>query len=98
MLQELRDLNLERPDLDELVALHAFASGMEQSYSATGAEPPEWFKENKDALQREIKNRRRDSIERALKDAKARKEKLKTMDEKRADLDAEIARLSQALQ
>lgn len=84
-------------DLDELVALAAFGATVKAQYEGLKMTPPQQFGENLTAIEKELKTRRKDNIERALREARARKEALKTMDEKRLDLDKSIAALEASL-
>lgn len=97
MLNELKNLQLDRLDLDEIVALYGLGDSIRKVNAEYGLPQPEWLTTNLETLQKEIKSKRRDSLERALKLAKARKEQLKTIDERRKDTEAEIERLEQAL-
>lgn len=93
----LKNLNIERIDVDEMVALHAFGGGLQRAYEAHQLPVPEWLPENLRVLSKEIASHRRDSVERALKLANSRLDALKTADEKRRDLQAEIERLTASI-
>jgi hypothetical protein len=98
VLEKLRNLNIERMiDLDEAVALFAFGNMVLTSYKDQTLEPPAWLTDNLSVLGKDIKERRRDNLEAALKEALAKKSALRTAEEKRADLDGEIERLQKAL-
>lgn len=97
MLTKLRTFNVDGLEVDEAVALYAFGKTLGQTYAEFGLEPPEWVGEQLEVLRREIKDRQRDALIKDLKDTKARREGLRTVDEKRAELDAKIARLEAAI-
>jgi hypothetical protein len=97
MLEKLKQLNCDRLDLDEAVALHAFAGVMETSFAGFGVASPKWLTDAQRALDEEIRRRARDDLMARLARAKARKEALKTEAQKRADVDGEIAALEAAL-
>ena len=97
MLEQLRNFNLDRIDLDEMVALFAFGENLKVVYGNLLLEVPEWVTDNVATLQKEIHSRRRDSLEKELKKAQASLESLKTADEKRQDIRAKIERLQTAL-
>lgn len=97
MLDQLRQINTDRLDIDEAVALLSFGRGVRATYVEHDMTPPDWLTENVSVLEREVKARRRDNLERALKAAQARKDSLRTAEEKRATVDAEIERLTAAL-
>lgn len=98
MMDQLRNLNMDRIDMDDAVALLAFGRTVVKTYEENSLETPEWLKESIAQLEREVKARRRDNLERALKNARARRDSLKTAEEKRATLDEEIARITKALE
>lgn len=97
MLEQLKSFNLDRIDLDEMVALFAFGENLKAVYGNMLLEVPEWVIDNVATLQKEIHSRRRDNLEKELKKAQASLETLKTADEKRLDLRAKIERLQAAL-
>jgi hypothetical protein len=97
MLSDLKNFNADRMDIPELVALSSFARALQAEFQSLGVEIPEWVDENSKSLAREIKSRNADRIASKLKAAKARLETLKTPDEKRTALAAEIAELEKQL-
>lgn len=97
MLNELKNLNLDRYDEEGIVALLAFGENLAETYKKNDLEAPDWLAEKLTSLRKEIVSRRRDNIERALKNAKARREALRTAEEKRNDLDKSIAALEAKL-
>lgn len=97
LLNDLKAANFDRLDLDEAVSLLAFASSLDATYKAHQLETPDWLKDKLPSLRKEVDRRRRDSLEAALKSALARRDALRTSEEKRKDTDAEIARLQASL-
>jgi hypothetical protein len=97
MLEELRGLDVERTNLDEMVALSTFGRAMEDEYKRLTIPVPEWLEDRLSALDREIRLRRTDALQAKLKELEARKEALKTADQKRQDVDAEMAKVKAAL-
>lgn len=95
MLERLKNVNLDGMDIDEAVALSAFARGLKAEYDTLSLETPEWLDTRIRELRREIKRRSQDAIARRLAEAKARREALKPATEKREELDKEIAMLEQ---
>lgn len=93
MLERLKNFDLDRMDVDELVFLSALARTLKQEYEAVGAETPEWVDTRARELRREIRARHADLIEKRLREAKMRLEALKPASERRKDVEAEIARL-----
>lgn len=93
MLDNIRQFNTDRGDLEELVALHAFGLLVKDQFEAFDIETPEWFEPKLRAIKREVLHRQADLIEKRLQDAKNRLENYKTPGEKKRELQAEITRL-----
>jgi len=93
MIAKLKNLDMERMDLDDAVELLTVANSMRVTYDAEQVEVPEWLDTSVRELKREIRSRQQDSRERRLKELKARREALATPDEKRAKIEKEIAEL-----
>lgn len=93
MLNQLKSLDTERINLEELVALSAFAKGLRAEFDHVNAEVPEWLDQRARELAREIRSRLADSVDKKLREAKARLEALKPADQKRAELKREILAL-----
>jgi len=97
MLQELKNVNLDRVDEEQMVALVTFGEQLAKSYSDLDLVAPEWVEEKLKVLKRELAARQRDNLEKALKEVQARRETLRTAEEKRNDLDAQAAKLQERL-
>jgi len=97
MLTELKKFDPDRANMEELVALSAFAKSYRAEFTALNLEVPEWLDDKTRILQREILARGRDVLEKRLKDARAASAALMTPSEKRAALAAEIAALEAQL-
>lgn len=97
MYEKLRQMNLQRADADELVGMLAFGNIMRTTYQKFELSVPDWLDENMNALTREIRARHQDMLEARLKEVRARRETLKTTEERRAALDAEEARIMRSL-
>lgn len=93
MLEKLKNLTLDRLDIDEAVSLSAFARALKAEYEHVGAEAPAWLDDRSRELRSEIRDRLRDSVQKRLREAKSRLESLATPDEKRERLRQEIAEL-----
>lgn len=96
-LETLKHLDVERLDFDELIALSAFAKLLRAEYESA-SEVPEWLDDAGRSLKRDLQARQADATEKRLRELKARRETLKTPDQKRADIDKEIADLEQKKQ
>lgn len=102
LMQELRNVaatsaQVDRSDVDDLVFMHALSNVLITSYETFNIEQPEFLKEARDTLTSEIKNRRRDYLQSQLRQAKMRRESLKTSEQKRRDTEDEIGRLEKTL-
>lgn len=96
-VSDLKAVNYDKIDVDEAVALLGFGNMMQSQYRSSGLEVPEWLKDSVSSLEKDVARRKRDSLERALKSALARRDALKTADEKRREAEADIARINAAL-
>lgn len=97
MLDQLKNLQIDRIDLDDAVALAAFGRMVEAEYNQVGSESPTWLSDNLKELRKEVRQRLSDSIERELSEAKARLDALSTTEEKRVALREKIDRLTSKL-
>ncbi len=97
MLRDLRGLDTERTDLDEMVALSAFGTAMKAEYERTTIPSPDWLDDRLGDLNRAIRLLRQDALEKKLKELETRQEALKTADQKRTDVVAEMAKVKAAL-
>ena|SRR6185436_3617338 len=97
MYAQLKNLNLDRLDLEEAVSLSAFGVIVQQRYLALALEAPEWLSVNLKTLDREIESRVSDDLTKQLREKRARLESLKPADQKRRELALEIKRLEKAL-
>jgi hypothetical protein len=89
-INQLKSLNTDKYDLDELVALSAEGKALQAEYAVLGADEPEWLGAAVRALARDIRVRQADAIEKRLRQARARVEALKPASERRAALEAQI--------
>lgn len=97
MFEKLRNLNIDRLSVDEAVFLLTSAKTFAAGYAEIGIPVPEWLGDNIRSLEKDVKSRQRDEMERRLREAKTRRNSLRTAEEKRKDIDEEIARLEAAL-
>ena len=95
MLSELKNFDKSRASLDEMVELSAQARIIEAEFGATGTDLPGWFEPAVSSLRREIKSRNHDALAAKLRDMVSRRASLSTVDEKRAQLDRDIAKLQE---
>lgn len=92
-VNDLKDVNIDRIDLEGAVALSCFGRQLQGEFSALNIEEPEWVGTRLRELRREIRVRMQDEIEKRLRESRARLASLATPDEKRAKLREEIAKL-----
>lgn len=97
MYSQLRQLNLQRAETDELVAILAFGRQMASTFGSFSIPAPEWLTDNITALEREVRSRHQDMLENRLREIRSRREALRTAEEKRAAIDREEAELLAAL-
>jgi hypothetical protein len=83
--------------LDEAVALLGFAHTMKGTFEATVGEVPQWLSDSINALDKEVKSRAQDALERRLKELQIQEDRLKSAEEKRADIAKEKERLLKKL-
>jgi len=93
MLSEFRTFNKDRMDLDELVALAAFGRSLREEYAAQKVDEPDFVNIQLKTINREIQDRVSDLRETRKKQIKAKLQNLKTPQERRAELEAELAEL-----
>lgn len=94
MLEKLRNLDVQRPDLEELVFLSATAKALRTEFEAENVDVPEWLDNTSRELKREIRTRQQDSIEKRVRDIRSRLDALKTPSEKRIELQSELDKLT----
>jgi DNA repair exonuclease SbcCD ATPase subunit len=93
-LDDLRGLDLQRPNLEELIFLSAAATIMRAEFDKLGVDSPEWLDTRARELRREIRTRQQDAIDKRTREIRSRLDALKTPSEKRAELEAELEKLT----
>lgn len=96
-IAELKALNVERIDLDEAVALKVQAHGMLTVYQAYQVPVPGWLTNANIALDEEIKRRQRDALKARERELSSKLAGLRTREEQRVDLEAELLKVTNAL-
>jgi hypothetical protein len=89
--------NLESLDLDELIDLRTRLRSIDQGYSEEKADTPEYIVDALSQTNSRIKNQTKAEIERKRKIAVAKRANLATRDERKSQLDAEIAAYDEKL-
>ncbi len=95
-LERLKNLDFERLDVDEMVAMSAFARQIATEYDTLLLNRPEWLDVKTVELKREIQTRLADLRDKRMREIRAKIATLKTAEEKRADLAKELAELEAA--
>lgn len=90
MLQQLRNLNVDRIDLDEAISLEAFAGLVRDGYVSRSLPVPEWLEDSMRLLGKEIVTRRGEMLEKRRRELRARLEAEMTATERRAKLRKEL--------
>jgi hypothetical protein len=97
MLEQLKRVNVDGADIDEMVALIAFADSMIGVYRAKMVDVPEWLEAKRTGLDRELTIRHEAELERKLKLLDADIEGMATREERLSAKKAERERLMAAL-
>ena len=98
MLNQFKQFDTDRMDLDEMVALVAFGEKMRETYEKLNLEEPEWVATNLKSLKREIKAKDADRKAKRLMEVRARLETMKTPGQLKAELEKEKKQLEAELQ
>jgi hypothetical protein len=96
-LRILIQLDPDGADVEDLYLARGVLRMVDSGYQEDGIDTPEFIVDKLNSINRELTLRNRADIERKLKLAKARRDGLKTRDERLADINAEIAKLEQKL-
>jgi hypothetical protein len=97
LLLELKRVDLDAIDLDEAVTALAFAETVANKYKDLELPAPDWLTDKVAGLRREVDNRHRDLLEMRLRQARTRRDQLRTREERVQGIDAEIADLQKRL-
>lgn len=68
LIEQLKNLNIDREGLDELIVLSAQARAIDVEYEAQGTIAPEWLSDARRTLSREIKERTANQLEMRLRE------------------------------
>jgi len=97
MLEKLKNLNIDRMDLDEAIALATLGRATANGYDYYKVPAPKWLENGLRMLDEEINRRRKELLQSRLREVEAEQTALRTREERRADLTAEHARLQAEL-
>lgn len=98
MLAQLKALNIDRlADLDEAIALATWGRATLNGFAHYKIEPPAWLADKLEALDEEIQRKRRDILKGRRQEIESSLAALQTVSEKRAALQAQLAKVNDAL-
>lgn len=97
-VQQLKNFDIDRLSIEELVALHADAVILQGAFKDVELEEPDWLTLNAKALRREIKTRTADRLEKRKMEIQASINALKTPTERKRELQAELQEVEAQLQ
>lgn len=97
MIEKLKNWNVAAGDVDEAVELYAIGIAVVTAYNTLSITTPSWLEEKLRDVESEVKRRARDEKVRRLKEAQLKLNSLKTAEEKRGELKAEIEKLTAEL-
>jgi hypothetical protein len=97
ILQQLRRLNTENSNLDELIALEVFAVQLQAGYQKHQVPSPDWLEQALKTLELEIVSKTRAALELKLREARANQANLRTREERRQLVDQQVEELELAL-
>jgi len=95
MFNKLKNFAASRYDINELVELSAYARALRLEYEALGVEVPDDIDHQIKAVRREISDLQRDAIAARRQSIRSRIDALKSPDQKRKELEEELAKLDQ---
>lgn len=97
LIEKLKNFNVVANPVEEAVELYAFGTTVVAAYDKLQLKSPDWIAEKLKEVDVEVKRRARDEKVARLKAARARLDSLKSVDDRRKDLTAEIADLEKEL-
>lgn len=97
MIEKLKSFNPAAGDVDEAVELYAIGLTVATAYAALAVPTPSWLSEKLKDVESEVKRWARDAKALRLKEAQLKLNSLKTAEEKRTELKAEIEKLTAEL-
>jgi hypothetical protein len=96
VLDEFRNFNKDRLDLDDLVTLAAFGRLLRAEYEAEKVDEPEFVDIQLKVLRREIASKVADKSEAQIRQIKTQLHGLKTTAERREELEKKLSELESA--
>ena len=97
MIEKLKALNVERIDLEEAVELMGLAQQQLVVYGAYTLPIPAWLATAHNLLHEDIQRRQRDALKARQRELDTKLKALRTREEQRAQIEAELAQVKDAL-
>ncbi|MGD8869006.1 MAG: hypothetical protein PVI01_15360 [Gemmatimonadales bacterium] len=97
MLSDLRGASLANLEMEHLLLLSDLAAVLAHQYKRYKIPAPEWLDRRADEIDRAIKSQRRTALESKVSELIEAQEKLKSTEQKRADVEAQLAAVKAAL-
>lgn len=90
MLEQLRRFDAEKSNLEEMLALSAFAKTLSGEYSSRQLSIPEWLTGTQKSLNHEIMGKVRDQLEKRKRELLSQASGLESAEEKRKRIASEL--------
>ena len=98
MLSQFKNFQLDRMDVDEMVYLYGVGMHLRHSYEQLSLDEPDYIDLNLKSLKREIKVKTAEKLEAKRLEIRSRLESLKTPQEKKRELQAQLKEVEASLQ
>lgn len=97
MLEQLKNFDLNRMQMDEILSLRGFGATLKDQYDSIGVPVPDWLRDGVRRLTTEAMRRRQDDMERELAELRLAQSTDMTPTERRAAREERIKALQEAL-
>ena len=97
MLNELKNLPIDRMEMEQLVALLVFGESLVAGFEANEVDVPEWLKDRVKLLGRQVRDKNEDALRARLRQAQNKLNAMQPEAAKRKALAAEVAALEKKL-
>ncbi len=97
MLDQFKNFNADRMDIDDLVEVATFGRQFRAEHEALNVPVPEYVDDNLRSIRKEIDSRLADRRAVRVRELKAQRDSLKTAQERRDAIDKELAALGETV-
>lgn len=97
LLYNIRNLNVDRLDIDDAVELLTVGRLAEKAYGEYQVPAPTWLTDGLQILDREIRDRQREMLLARKREIELQLKSLRTREERKADLQADLAKVLDTL-